>query len=183
MKPLWLETVRKPDFESLQGDFSTDTLIIGGGLAGILCAYMLKESGIDYILIEAKEICNGITKNTTAKVTAQHGIIYDKIINKYGVDAAKQYYFLNNNALEHYKSLCRNIDCDFEIKNAYVYSTDNKKKLENELSAYQKIGVDVDFCQYLPLPIDIVGAIRLKGQAQFNPLKFLYEISNSDLSG
>ena len=177
MKPLWLKTVRKPDFESLQGDFSTDTLIIGGGLAGILCAYMLKESGIDYILIEAKEICNGITKNTTAKVTAQHGIIYDKIINKYGVDAAKQYYFLNNNALEHYKSLCRNIDCDFEIKNAYVYSTDNKKKLENELSAYQKIGVDVDFCQYLPLPIDIVGAIRLKGQAQFNPLKFLYEIS------
>ena len=179
MKPLWIETIKKHEFEALQGDTSTDTLIIGGGLAGILCAYMLKESGIDCILIEAKEICSGITKNTTAKVTAQHGLIYDKIISKYGKEAAKQYYYANNTALERYRALCRDIDCDFEVKDAYVYSTDNKGKLEKEIAAYHKMGVDVDFCDYLPLPIDITGAIKLKDQAQINPLKFLYEISKT----
>ena len=62
-------------------------------------------------------------------------------------------------------------------QNVHNFLTDNKEKLEKEIEAYRKIGVDVDFCDYLPLPIDIVGAIRLKGQAQINPLKFLYEIS------
>lgn len=177
MKPLWSETVAKPKFEPLSGDTSTDTLIIGGGLSGILCAYALESAGVDYILIEAKEICGGITQNTTAKISTQHGLIYKKIIDKYGVDAAKNYYNSNHKSLESYKKLCRNIHCDFETCDAYVYSTDNKDKILKEIEAYNKMGVSVDFCDYIPIPIDIEGAIKLKNQAQINPLKFLYGIS------
>ncbi len=179
MKTLWNETAKKPVFEALSGSTSTDTLIVGGGLAGILCAYMLEKVETDYILIEQNEICQGITKNTTAKITAQHGLIYDKIISKYGIDAAKEYYNTNNTALNQYRTMCRNIDCNFEEKDAYVYSTESKSKLFKELEAYNKIGVKVDFCDYVPLPINTVGAIRLKNQAQINPLKFLYSISKN----
>ena len=56
MKSLW-NNIEKPKFSSLQGDAVTDVLIIGGGLCGILCAHMLKESGVDCILAEADEIC------------------------------------------------------------------------------------------------------------------------------
>lgn len=73
MNSLWTDTTEKPHFDSLKGEIITDVLIVGGGLTGILCAYMLQNYGIDYTLIEAKKICSGITKNTTAKVTAQTG--------------------------------------------------------------------------------------------------------------
>ena len=89
MNKVWNKKTDKPHFESLKQDINTDVLIVGGGLSGILCAYKLQNAGIDYTLIEAKEICGGITHNTTAKITAQHGLIYSKIIKKYGEQTAK----------------------------------------------------------------------------------------------
>ena len=83
----------------LKGDFKTDVLIIGGGIAGILCAYELKNAGVDQALIEAKEICSGITRNTTAKVTFHHGLIYNKIISKYGTESAKKYAVFSKNTV------------------------------------------------------------------------------------
>ena len=87
METIWTGEVKKRlQFDKLNEDIKTDVLIIGGGLSGILCAYMLKTNGVDCALAEADRICNGVTGGTTAKITFQHGLIYDKIINKYGVD-------------------------------------------------------------------------------------------------
>lgn len=152
-------------------------LIIGGGLTGILCAYTLDKAGVDYTLIEAKEICGGIIKNTTAKVTVQHGLIYDKIIKKYGVETAQKYYKANDNALSRYRELCREFDCAFETKDAYVYSLNDKQKIEKEIKAYNTIGVSADFVKKTHLPFDIAGAVKLKNQGQINPLELLYKIA------
>ena len=97
MISLWSATSDIPLFDTLQGDTKTDVLIIGGGLAGILCAYELKNRGIDCLLVEADKICSGITKNTTAKITSQHGFIYDKITKKFGVENAQKYLQANEN--------------------------------------------------------------------------------------
>ena len=69
------------------------------GMAGVLCAYMLQQAGIPYVLAEAQSICSGITKNTTAKITVQHSLIYDKLIRKFGVEKARQYLEANESAL------------------------------------------------------------------------------------
>ena len=86
MDSIWLKTAEKPRFDALNGNKKTDVLIIGGGIAGILCAYKLKSAGVDCMLVEADEICGGITKNTTAKITLGHGLIYDKIIKRFTED-------------------------------------------------------------------------------------------------
>lgn len=177
MNSIWTETTNSPSFDALDGDIKTDVLIVGGGIAGILCAYNLKKVGVDYALIEAEKICGGITKNTTAKVTAQHGLIYQDLIKKFGTDAARAYFKVNQSAVEKYGKLCENIDCDFEEKDSYVYSVSDGKKIENELKALQKIGCSAKFVSSLNLPFSIAGAIKMKGQAQFNPLKFLYAIA------
>ena len=176
MLSLWSATSHIPSFDTLQGDIKTDVLVIGGGLAGILCAYELKNRGIDCILVEADKICSGITKNTTAKITSQHGFIYDKITKKFGVENAQKYLRANENAVKKYMELCKNIDCDFENKDNIVYSTDNYRKVEKELIALQKIGYKAQIEYKIPLPIDIAGAIRFENQAQFNPLKFVSHI-------
>lgn len=74
LESVWENSAEMPKFNNLEGDIKTDVLIIGGGICGILCAYFLKQQGIDYILVEANSICSGITKNTTAKITSRSWI-------------------------------------------------------------------------------------------------------------
>lgn len=177
MHSIWTESAQLPKFESLKQDTKTDVLIIGGGIAGLLCAYMLNQAGVTCTLVEAERICGGITQNTTAKITVQHGLIYDRLIGEFGLEKAQMYLHINQTALEKYYSLCQNIDCDFQVRSNVVYSLDNRKKIEKELEALQKIGATAKFASELPLPFTIAGAVCLEGQAQFHPLKFLSAIA------
>ncbi len=177
MESIWNENIKKPQFDTLQGDIKTDVLIIGGGLCGILCAYMLEKAGTDYALVEADEICRGITNGTTAKVTFQHGLIYDKIVKKYGLDAARLYFESQKNAFERIKEIATEIDSDFEICDSFVYSKNDRQSIENEVKALNTIGCDAQFCQDTELTFDIAGAVKIQNQAKFHPLKFAYAIS------
>lgn len=179
MKSLWKKLSKKPIFNQLKGDTKTDVLIIGGGITGVLCAYMLENAGIYYILVEASEIGSGTTKNTTAKITSQHGLIYNKLERKFNIEYAKKYLQINEKALDKFRELCKNIDCDFEEKDSFVYSFNNRKKIEDELTALEKIGFRAEFSDKLPLPFSVDGAVKFPKQAQFNPLKFIYEISKN----
>ncbi len=177
MKSLWETTAEKPHFETLKGNKNTDVLIIGGGMAGVLCALELHDAGVDYILVEADTIGSGITRNTTAKITSQHGLIYDKLINKFGIEKARGYFEINQLALEKYKEMCKEIDCDFEEKSNFIFSKTEKEKIEKEALAYDKIGIKGEFTQETTLPFAVAAALEIKEQAQFNPLKFLYSVA------
>lgn len=177
MNSIWTDTVEKTVFEPLNKNKSTDVLIIGGGIAGILCAYKLSQAGADCILVEAKEILSGITKNTTAKITLGHGLIYDKMISRFGKDFARLYAEAQRLALLEYGKLCEKIDCDFETKDSYVYSLKNREIIENETKALKSIGVKAELSEGLELPFAVAGAVRVRNQAQFHPLKFLYAIA------
>ena len=83
MSAVWTSTITLPTFPPLPGDTKTDVLIIGGGMAGILCAYQLAQAGVNYILVETDRICSGVTENTTAKITSQHGLLYHKLIKRF----------------------------------------------------------------------------------------------------
>lgn len=144
----------------------------------MLCADRLKSEGIDYVLAESDTVFSGITKNTTAKITSQHGLIYDKIIKKYGVDKARLYLDANEAAVVKYRELCKNIDCDFEDKTNFVYSKSGESKLGKELDSLDKIGYRAGYSDTLPLPFETDGAIYFENQAQFNPLKFGAGITN-----
>ena len=177
MNSLWEQTVKLADFPRLDSNIKTDVLIIGGGMAGILCAYMLHQAGVDYVLAEATTLCNGVTKNTTAKITSQHGLIYDRLISQFGTEKAKQYLAANEAALKRYRDLCRSIDCDFETKDAYVYSLCGRERLEKEVAALNKLSFSAELKDSLPLPFSVAGAVGFKNQAQFNPLKFVAGIT------
>ncbi|MBQ8382145.1 MAG: FAD-dependent oxidoreductase [Clostridia bacterium] len=177
MNSIWTNGAEQPQFGAQQKDLQTNVLIIGGGMAGILCAYLLDAAGVDYLLVESDRICSGITKNTTAKLTFQHGLIYDKLIRKFGTDSAKLYLEANRTALAKYSALCQTIDCDFEEKDAFVYSLTDRCRVEAEVEAYRRLGVPTELVTDLPLPFPVAGAVRVNGQAQFHPLKFAYSIA------
>lgn len=175
MSSLWHETSTLPSFPKLIENIKTDVLIIGAGMSGILTSYLLKEKGISSVILESEKVCNGTTGNTTAKITFQHGLIYSDLIKK-GVETAKAYYEINRLALEKYKKLSKDIKCDFELKDNYIYSTDSRQKIENELNALRIIGADGAFAETPKLPFNTVGAVKTEGQAQFHPLLFASHI-------
>lgn len=177
MLSVWKDDSKLPEFEKLRGDLKTDVLIIGGGMAGILCAYMLEKEGVDYALAEAETICAGITGNTTAKITSQHGLIYDKLVREFSVEQARMYLSANEAALKKYRELCADINCGFETKDSCVYSLSDRNKLEKEMAALGKIGYPAELIEKLPLPLKTVGAVKFSAQAQFDPLRFVSAIS------
>ena len=120
MDSLWDKTTKTLRFRPLTGDLKTDVLVIGGGITGLLCAHFLKKAGVTCTVIDAGGICQGVTHNTTAKITIQHGLIYHKLICKYGTDIARLYFQAQDQALAAYRELSTGIDCDLEEKDAFV---------------------------------------------------------------
>ncbi len=178
MQSLWECTAEIPSQDTLTQDIQVDVAVIGGGMAGILTACLLRESGADVIVLEANTVASGQTKNTTAKITSQHDLIYDTLISQHGKELAQQYANANQAAIEEYDRLINqhNIACDFERLPAHVYSTTEPKPLLKELRAVQALGLPASYTENNPLPFPITGAIRFDNQAQFHPLRFLQEM-------
>lgn len=176
MESIWEKSTRLPHFEPLSEDISVDALVIGGGLCGLITLWKLQKRGISAALIEADRICSHTSGHTTAKITSGHSLIYRKIAKKYGISAAQKYLTANETALEEYRKLSEEIDCDFEEKDNYIYSTGNLEAIEDEAAVLKKIGFPASVVRESELPIKIAGALKYPRQAQFNPLKFAKKI-------
>ena len=177
MNSIWVKDIQKPNFQQLDGNRHTDVLIVGGGIAGILCAHKLKNAGADCMLVEAEQICGGVTKNTTAKITVGHGLIYDRLIRRYGREAARKYLLAQIQAGDEYARMAGEIDCGYEKKDSYVYSLNSRENIESEITALYSLGVRAEFAKTAALPVKTAGAVRVTDQAQFHPLKFLYALA------
>lgn len=179
MESVWSESVNFKERQSLNKDIECEVVVIGAGIAGILIGYMLQKNNKNVVIIEGKTICSGNTKNTTAKITSQHDIIYNKLIKDFGEERARQYAQGNEAAIKEYKKIIEeeNIDCDFEEKDAYVYSLESNDELITEYEAAKKLGIDAELTNNVDLPFNVKTSLKFKNQAQFNPLKFLKPLS------
>jgi len=173
MHSLWLEQNDLPTFPPLQETISADVAVIGGGIAGILCAWRLRELGLDCVLLESGRICRGATGHTTAKLTVQHGLVYQRLAKQFGLEKARQYLAANLAALDQFKSLCAHIDCNFQEQDSFVYSRQGLSSLEAEQKILTALNCPATLEKHLPLPFSAAGALRLPRQAQFDPLAFL----------
>ncbi|WP_409273608.1 FAD-dependent oxidoreductase [Neobacillus sp. SCS-31] len=177
----WRE-IDLPKFSRLEGDLSVDVAIVGAGMTGITTAYLLSKQGKKVAIIEAGSVLNGTTGHTTAKITAQHGLLYDELISHFGEEKAKLYYESHSDALGFIRRIINeeNIDCDFSSQDAVIYSeTDQyKSKIETEAEAYKKLGIPHELRTSIPFNIEVKNALAMKDQGQFHPLKYLRALLN-----
>lgn len=173
---VWQENTALPAYNTLEQDEITDILIIGGGMAGILCAYLLEQAGVRYLLCEANTIGSGTTARTTAVLSAQHDTFYQDLIRKFGEKKARLYLEANLEALAEYKRLSARIDCDFEERSSYLYTTGKTAPLRQEAEVLRRLGIAAKYTESLSIPHS-TGAVEFPQQAQFHPLKFLSGIA------
>lgn len=179
MESVWTENSRIRRREPLPGDMEAPVAVIGAGLAGILTAYYLKQAGIRAVILEADRIGSGQTKNTTAKITSQHNLIYERMIRTFGRNMAEHYTSANEAAIEEYERLIleKEIDCDFARRPAFLYSCTGTELLKREAEAAESLGIKASFGTDCELPFPVAGAVRFEHQASFHPLKFLAQMA------
>ena len=179
MNSYWIESVKseKEEFPKLEKDTKADVCIIGGGLTGITTAYYLSKTNLKVVVLEKYIICEHTSGNTTAKITSQHDLFYDYLIQSQGKEKAKQYLEANEQAIENIASIIQeeNIDCDFERQDNYVYTLkqDAVIKIKKEVEAVNSLGFPAKFITDVELPFRTLGAIKFPNQAQFNPSKYV----------
>ncbi len=175
---IWEKDVSFEAREQWQGEASVDTVIIGGGITGLLTGFLLKQKGVDCIILEANETASGQTRNTTAKITSFHGLMYDQLIKDFGEEKASLYAKANEEAITKYDNLIKenSISCNFSRLPAYVYSTGDISSLEKEVKAAAACGIPAEYTDKTTLPFPVKGAVKFPEQAQFHPLKFLQAI-------
>jgi len=179
----WNKTAEKEAYPPLERDLETDILIIGGGITGVTCAYCLAKKGLRPVLIEAGDLCDGTTGNTTGKVTIQHGIIYSGIAKKYGDEAASLYAESQNSALNFVKEVVsrEKIDCQLAHNTAYVYAStiDDRALVEKEYETARRLGIDAELIMKPGFPAGNFGMLGFKNQLVFHPVRYVTALARA----
>ncbi|MFD1413810.1 FAD-dependent oxidoreductase [Oceanobacillus jeddahense] len=174
---IWQADTAFQDFPKLQESKKTEVCIVGAGLTGITAAYLLSKQGMKVILLEADHVLSGVTGHTSAKITAQHGLIYSELIETIGKEKARKYYQAMQETMEFIKNEIteNHIDCNFEEQDAFLYTDDASylSQLEKEFEAYKSLNIPGELSSEMPLQIPSKQALKMPRQAQFHPLKYL----------
>ena len=186
MESYWLESTKenRKTFPKLERNKKADVCIIGGGLTGITIAYYLSKAKMKVVLLEKKTLCCNTTGNSTAKITSQHGLFYDYLINSQGEKKAKEYLEANEAAIKNIEEIIKKekIECEFQKADNYIFTREEKEipKIKKEVEAVKSLGFPAEFVTNVNLPLDkILGAIKFPNQAKFNPVKYALGLVNA----
>ena len=190
MNSYWIETTEiEDDRKQIDNNYTADVCIIGAGITGLSAGYYLAKEGLKVIILDKDEIGRKASGHTTAKITLQHGLIYDYLINSYGIKFALKYFEANKNAIENIKNIIKEekINCDFEEQPNFIYTTDKKEvdKIKNEVDAINGLSGYLSgeryaaFASTSDVPFKIEGAVKTDKQAQFHPRKYMLGLAKA----
>ena len=90
-KSLWDVDSSQTNYPKLNNIEKIDVCVIGGGITGAVTAYLLVKNKMNVIVLEKDKVGMGVTANSTAKLTSQHGLFYKYLADGNGIDFAKKY--------------------------------------------------------------------------------------------
>jgi glycine/D-amino acid oxidase-like deaminating enzyme/nitrite reductase/ring-hydroxylating ferredoxin subunit len=173
----WLDSTPETNFPPLNETITVDVAIVGGGIAGLTAATLLKRQGKRVAVVEAERIVKGTSGHTTAKLTSLHQLIYAKLVKEFGKEKARIYGESNQAAVELVAKWVEeeNIDCDFSRQDNYTFADtpDKLPKVEAEVEAAVKLGLPASLVTETSLPFPVAGAVKFSNQAQFHVRKYL----------
>ena len=180
---LWIATTEEPGFGPLDAPIEVDAAVLGAGITGLTTALLLKSAGLRVAVVEAGGVSRATTGHTTAKVSAQHGLIYDTLRSKFGEDGARAYAEANMAGLELVAALVEEhqIACDLERRPAYAYTEQDSQvsQIEQEVEAAKKAGLPASYTEETDLPWPVKAAVRFDDQAQFHPRRYCLALARA----
>jgi glycine/D-amino acid oxidase-like deaminating enzyme/nitrite reductase/ring-hydroxylating ferredoxin subunit len=181
----WIDSTGSTSFPALTGDIDVEVAMIGGGIAGLCTAWELSRAGARVAVLEADRIAAGVSGYTTAKLTAQHGLLYAHLRSVFGVEAAQLYASSQLAAIQRVDEVAQElgIDCELERRPAYTYlGPERSGEIEAEVAAATQAGLPASLVTDTNLPFPVGAAIRVEGQAQFHPRRYLLGLAGDLLA-
>jgi glycine/D-amino acid oxidase-like deaminating enzyme/nitrite reductase/ring-hydroxylating ferredoxin subunit len=176
-----MATAPVTQLSSLGTDTTADVVVIGAGMAGLSTAWELTAAGRSVVVLEADRIASGVSGYTTAKLTAAHSLVYERLRRTRGTGGARQYAQSQQAAVERVASVAEElgIDCDLEWSSALTFTTDPQQRatFEAEAEAAAEAGLNAAFVTETDLPFPVSAAVRVERQAQFHPRKYLLALA------
>jgi glycine/D-amino acid oxidase-like deaminating enzyme/nitrite reductase/ring-hydroxylating ferredoxin subunit len=176
-KVYWEQTCSPKTFPSLSGDIEVDVAVIGGGIAGVSAARFLKDSGLTVAVVEARHVGQGVSGKATAKVSSQHGLKYQTLVDKFGEDKARLYAEAQETGLRRIVELSEThgFDADIDRMPAFTFTRDEDQveAIEKEVEIAKKLGLPASLTRNTGLPFNVLAAMRWDDQAQFHPIKYV----------
>jgi glycine/D-amino acid oxidase-like deaminating enzyme/nitrite reductase/ring-hydroxylating ferredoxin subunit len=178
----WLDGSAPEEHPPLGGDTRTEVAVVGGGIAGLTAALLLAEAGREVMLLEMDRVGRGATGYTTAKVTSQHGLLYDSLASKHGDDNARAYGEANEAALALVARWVeeRGIDCAWRRRPAYAYvlSDSQAEQAAGEAETAARLGLPARLVHETPLPYPVAAAVRFDDQAEFDAYAYVAALAH-----
>lgn len=171
MESIWTQSASLAPRQALDHNLETDVVVIGAGMAGVLTAWFLQQRGLNVVVLEANRVGSGQTQNTTAKITAQHGLTYKKLIEAFGLQKAAQYAKANWKAIADYRNIVNqlHISCQLEEVPAYLYTRYNPQALADEAHAAARLGIEAALLRETALPFPVEAAPLLPPPGSVSP--------------
>jgi len=176
LKSIWQAEITLTRNNVLRNDFY-DVVIAGAGVSGLTCAVFLQKAGLKCIVLEAENIGFGTTGGTTAHLNTFFDASYDEVIRDFGLSNAQLLAEAGKLAIDIIRSNVSQYDiqCDFEEKTGFLFATDDQQveELKKVQEGSAKAGVKMEYCDKTPFPIPFLKAVKIPGQAQFHPIKYI----------
>src|SRR4051812_23950543 len=103
-------------FPALSADISTEVAVVGGGISGLTCAYLLGKAGKKVVLLEAREIGFGTTGNSTGNLYGLVDEHLSRLKSSWGLEKSSQVVQSRLEAINFIESVVKEngIDCEFK---------------------------------------------------------------------
>lgn len=169
----------------LTEDIDCEAAVIGGGIAGALCAYSLTEAGVDTVLLDSSLI--GFGSSAISSSIIQYDIDYDlcelkKII---GISNAVRAYRLCLESIDNIEELSHSLDEDvgFARRDSLYFTQDvqNRESIKDEFLIRRHSGFPVSYLdsvkasEYFPFKIES-AIYSHDAAAEINPYKFIHAL-------
>ena len=177
-RSLWMDIDVAPGTSKLAGDAECDTIIVGGGIAGLSTAYELSGQGQKVIVLDRGTIGKGMTARTTAHLSANNDDTFKTMIDRRGEKLAKDFYISQAASITRIETIqaAEGIDCDFRRVDGFLFPGPKTEQsvIEEEHKASQAAGMPVHYAKGVPLKgQENTRSLRYPNQATFHPTKYL----------
>jgi glycine/D-amino acid oxidase-like deaminating enzyme len=134
-------------FPAADGRIECDYLIVGGGIAGVMTAYLLsKETQASVVLIEKDGIGSGATGASAGMIVREfEGVSFENLVSRFGARGAQSYWNAHTDMYDELKDIIRRerIQCDLREGDIYIVakSPEEERAVRSDAALRTRLGI------------------------------------------